>query len=104
MLNTFGVDSRLLIAETLEDPEELVMVVVSFDEWSAKDKEKFLAQFQDKRGGDVKVKMMVLGDGPAPHIEPRESWIFSPRGEKQGGYSFEPPAREAPPANGGQDG
>lgn len=55
MLNTFGVDSRMLILETVEDEDDVRLFAVNYENWGSRDKEKFEEQY-------TKVPRMIAED------------------------------------------
>eukprot|EP00392_Amoebophrya_sp_AT5.2_P010780 g10847.t1 len=50
MINTFGVDSRKVIHETVQSEADVQMYSVNYDLWSARDKEKFKRSVESTTG------------------------------------------------------
>merc|ERR1719420_183932 len=45
MLSTFGVDSRKLILETVENEDDVALFAVNYEKWGIRDKDKFEEQY-----------------------------------------------------------
>lgn len=114
MLNTFGVESRRLILETVEREEDVTFITVNYDAWGDNDRAKFAEQYTMPAGLEEPSSPSVkASQTPAEstalsvpgHSEPiRGSFtmqVSSPRPSTaaagDGSYGFTPNARQQDP-------